>query len=245
MCKVFVAEYFGLENRLTADRTQTRNAHETFGYETFVAEHFDMEPIATASAPARPETARRPPRGAAPATIEMMGASVEERILRSLRRISRAIELHSKQLKATHRLTAPQLICLRELREVGHTTPSELARAVSLSQATITGILDRLEARGMVQRARNPRDKRRVIVELTEEGRAAVDAAPLPLHQRFARRLGKLSEEDRGQIEDVLGRIVKMMEAEDIDAAPMLVDGAMSDDADEGRRATKSSRKKT
>lgn len=173
--------------------------------------------------------------------VRVMGPSVEERILRSLRRISRAIELHSKQLKATHRLTAPQLICLRELRDVGHTTPSELARAVSLSQATITGILDRLEARGMVQRARNPRDKRRVIVELTEEGRAAVDAAPLPLHQRFARRLATLSEDDRAQIEGVLGRIVKMMEAEDIDAAPMLVDGAMSDDAEEGRtsRASK------
>ncbi|HJL19332.1 MAG TPA: MarR family transcriptional regulator [Sandaracinaceae bacterium LLY-WYZ-13_1] len=169
-------------------------------------------------------------------------ASVEGRILRSLRRISRAIELHSKQLKATHRLTAPQLICLRELRAVEHTTPSELARAVSLSQPTITGILDRLEARGLVQRARNPRDKRRVIVELTEEGRTAVDAAPLPLHQRFARRLGELTEADRNQIEDVLARIVKMMEAEDIDAAPMLVDGAMSDDAEEGR-ATKAGKK--
>lgn len=174
-----------------------------------------------------------------------MGASAEERILRSLRRISRALELHSKQLKATHRLTAPQLICLRELKDVGHTTPSELARAVSLSQATITGILDRLEARGMVQRARNPRDKRRVIVELTQEGKEAVDAAPLPLHERFARRLERLSEADRAQIELVLGRIVKMMEAEDIDAAPMLVDGAMSDDADEGRGAMQSSERKT
>jgi len=205
-----------------------------------VAEYFDIDP-----GPASFEGSfdgafeglrtRMPPARQKTAMVRVMGATVEERILRSLRRISRAIELHSKQLKATHRLTAPQLICLRELRVVPHTTPSELARAVSLSQATITGILDRLESRGFIQRARNPRDKRRVMVELTEEGRAAVDAAPLPLHHSFATRLGKLSEEEQAQIENVLARIVRMMEAEDIDAAPMLVGGAMSDDADEGR----------
>ncbi|GAB5544992.1 MAG: MarR family transcriptional regulator [Sandaracinaceae bacterium] len=205
-----------------------------------MAEYFDIDP-----GPASFEGSfdgafeglrtRMPPARQKTAMVRVMGATVEERILRSLRRISRAIELHSKQLKATHRLTAPQLICLRELRVVPHTTPSELARAVSLSQATITGILDRLESRGFIQRARNPRDKRRVMVELTEEGRAAVDAAPLPLHHSFATRLGKLSEEEQAQIENVLARIVRMMEAEDIDAAPMLVGGAMSDDADEGR----------
>lgn len=170
----------------------------------------------------------------APATLPPMGESAEERILRSLRRISRAIELHSKQLEAQVRLTAPQLICLRELRDAGQTTPSELAQAVSLSQATITGILDRLEARGLVARARNPRDKRRVLVQLTAQGRAAVEAAPLPLQARFAARLAKLTDEERAQIEHVLARIVRMMEAEGIDAAPMLVDGPMSRDAGEG-----------
>ena len=169
-----------------------------------MAEYFDIDP-----GPASFEGSfdgafeglrtRMPPARQKTAMVRVMGATVEERILRSLRRISRAIELHSKQLKATHRLTAPQLICLRELRVVPHTTPSELARAVSLSQATITGILDRLESRGFIQRARNPRDKRRVMVELTEEGRAAVDAAPLPLHHSFATRLGKLSEEEQAQ----------------------------------------------
>ena len=126
-----------------------------------MAEYFDIDP-----GPASFEGSfdgafeglrtRMPPARQKTAMVRVMGATVEERILRSLRRISRAIELHSKQLKATHRLTAPQLICLRELRVVPHTTPCELARAVSLSQATITGILDRLESRGFIQRARNP-----------------------------------------------------------------------------------------
>ncbi len=198
-----------------------------------MAEQFDIEPTYgnyRGSADSTPSSVD----GAA--TLRLMGPSVEDRILRSLRRISRAIELHSKQLKAAHRLTAPQLICLRELRDGGATTPSELARAVSLSQPTITGILDRLESRGLVHRSRNPRDKRRVITELTDEGRTAVDSAPMPLHARFAARLAKLKEEEREQIESVLARIVKMMEAEAIDAAPMLVGGSMSDDAEEGEQ---------
>jgi DNA-binding MarR family transcriptional regulator len=120
---------------------------------------------------------------------------------------------------------------MRELRDPRGLTPSELSRAVSLSQATITGILDRLERRDLVRRTRNPADKRRVIVELTHAGRAAVEAAPLPLHARFAKRLGELPADEQAKIEHVLARIVQMMEAEDIDAAPMLVDGSMSDDA--------------
>ena len=162
-------------------------------------------------------------------------SSVDDRILRSLRRISRALDLHSKQLKSTHRLTAPQLICMRELREARALTPSELALAVSLSQATITGILDRLERRELVRRTRNPADKRRVNVELTDAGLAAVQAAPLPLHALFAKRLAGLPANEQTKIEDVLARVVSMMEAEDIDAAPMLVDGSMSDDADVDR----------
>lgn len=159
--------------------------------------------------------------------LRSMGNSVEERVLRSLRRISRAVDLHSRRLASTHRLTTPQLLSLRHIRAEGSTTPSRLARAISLSQATVTGILDRLEGRGLIGRSRNPSDKRQVLVELTEAGREAVDAAPLPLHERFAERLAKLPEAEQRDIEEVLERIVSMMEAEDIDAAPILVAGPM------------------
>ncbi len=223
---VFVCKAFGSKNFLIESIVSTKNVRERFVNEVMVAEHWDIGVYARGYDGTRAMAD-------SPARLESMSDSVEERILRSLRRISRALELHSKQLEADVRLTAPQLICLRELRDVGRTTPSELAQAVSLSQATITGILDRLESRGLVARARNPRDKRRVLCELTEAGRAAVESAPLPLHARFAARLAKLTDEERTQIETVLARIVRMMEAEAIDAAPMLVGGPMSDDPEE------------
>lgn len=152
---------------------------------------------------------------------EMDGSDlpIEDRILRLMRRISRAADVHSRQLSVREGLTGPQLVCLRELRSAGRSTPSELARRVSLSQPTITGILDRLEARGLVARERNPEDKRRVHVWLTERGLEAVSVAPQPLHARLARRLGAIPFKEQTRIERALERIVEMMEEAD-DAGP-------------------------
>ena len=93
-----------------------------------------------------------------------------EEILRALRRILRAVDRHGRRLAQRHRLTGPQLICLREIQRSGPLNPGQLARSVSLSPATVTGILDRLEGRALVTRRRRHRDKRQVLVQLTEAG---------------------------------------------------------------------------
>lgn len=163
-----------------------------------------------------------------------LASPYEESILRALRRISRAIDLHSRQLVTRHRLTAPQLVCLRQLdREGGVSTPGALARAIHLSQATVTGILDRLSARGFVSRERSETDRRRVNVRLTPQGRAIVQAAPSPLHERFAERLALLPEPEQARIDEVLHQIVLMMEAENIDASPVWASGGMTDEPPE------------
>lgn len=146
----------------------------------------------------------------------------EESTLRSLRRIIRAIDIQSKQLAQHHQLTGPQLVCLRELSKLGHCTPSELARAVSVSQGTMTGIVARLEARGLVKRERDAADRRRQLLTLTEAGEASIKSAPSSLHEVFSRRLRSLEEGEQAMIAWVLGRVVDMMEASEIDAAPLL-----------------------
>lgn len=142
-----------------------------------------------------------------------------------MRKITRAIDLHSRNLAANHKLTAPQLICLRQLREHGPLSPSRLAKEISLSQATVTGIIDRLEKRALVQRQRNQPDRRQVCIHLTAEGRELIKDAPLPLQERFAESLAKLPLEEQLEIQRVLGRIVMMMGAEDVDAAPLITTG--------------------
>ena len=157
----------------------------------------------------------------------------EESILVSLRRISRAIGMHSRQLKKDFHLTAPQLVCLRQLSQ-GPSSAGQLARAVSLSPGTVTGILDRLEARGLVERRRSLRDKRRVEVALTTAAQSLIRQAPTPLHQSFSRRLRSLPDEDQRSIDETLQQIVAMMEAQELDAAPLLSEETVLSEADDG-----------
>ena len=147
---------------------------------------------------------------------------LEEDILTSLRRITRAIDIHSRYLANTFGLTGPQLVCLRVLGRLGQTTPSELARHVALSQATVTGIVDRLARRQLVTRARSEADRRLVEVAITEAGTALVAQAPSALQEKFAQRLRNLSKEEQEIIRITLQKIVQMMDGEELDAAPVL-----------------------
>lgn len=158
-----------------------------------------------------------------------MTSRYAESILRSLRRITRAIDLHSRELSARFNLTVPQLVCLRQLYLKGPATSGHLSRLVFLSQATVTGILDRLESRGLIGRERGRPDRRRVTVKLTEEGENLAEGMPWPLQERFAQRLCSLPEEDQARIDQVLDQIVHMMSVQDIDAWPIVGSGEWTD----------------
>ena len=158
-----------------------------------------------------------------------MPVAHEESILLSLRKITRAIDLYSHKLAREFKLTGPQIVCLRQLFRVKKSTPSELAKAMHLSQATVTGILDRLDARGLISRERSTQDRRKVIVELSETGGKIAASAPSPLQERFAGNLAKLPEENRAVISTILQQIVSMMEAQELEAAPVLQAGSILD----------------
>lgn len=148
--------------------------------------------------------------------------SLERSIIRSLRRIIRAVGLYSRELLRRRNLTTSQLATLRQLGRHGALSAGELARGISVSQATITGIVDRLERRELVTRSRDPDDRRRVVIDLTGAGREVVASSPPPLHERFMVRLAELPEDERREIDLVLARIVQMMEAEEVEASPVL-----------------------
>jgi DNA-binding MarR family transcriptional regulator len=148
--------------------------------------------------------------------------SLERSIIRSLRRIIRAVGLYSRELLRRRNLTTSQLATLRQLGRHGALSAGDLARGISVSQATVTGIVDRLERRGLVTRSRDSEDRRRVVIDLTDPGRQAVASSPPPLHERFMVRLAELPEDERREIDRMLRRIVEMMEAEKVEAAPVL-----------------------
>ena len=152
-------------------------------------------------------------------------------ILIALRRITRAIDLHSKKLVRTSGLTTPQLLVLQSVRKQGRAKPSAIAKDIMLSQATVTSIVDRLEKNDLVTRERTSKDRRVVEVILTETGQSKLLEAPELLQSGFLREYRKLGEWERTQLIASLQRVAAMMDAEELDAAPILAVGEMPADS--------------
>lgn len=150
-----------------------------------------------------------------------------EEVLIALRRVIRATDLHSKQLVKTTSVTSPQLLLLQIVHNKGDMTIGELARDMSLSQATVTTILDRLQKRELIERVRSEVDKRKVYPRLTDHARKILDTAPTALQDNFVRKFRNLDEWEQSMIIASLQRIAEMMDAKDIDASPFLDIGAL------------------
>ncbi|MDH5359965.1 MAG: MarR family transcriptional regulator [Gammaproteobacteria bacterium] len=146
-----------------------------------------------------------------------------EQVLISLRKIIRAIDLHSKQIERESGLTGPQLLVIQLISKYQQVTAGEIAREISLSQATVTTIIDRLERKQLVTRQRDTQDKRKVIVSLTEQGKAALERAPGLMQASFIESFSKLEDWEQSQILSALQRVADMMNASELDAAPLMV----------------------
>jgi DNA-binding MarR family transcriptional regulator len=150
-----------------------------------------------------------------------------EKVLVALRRVIRATDLHSKQLVKTASVTGPQLLLMQAIQRQGDAIISELARDVSLSQATVTSILDRLEKRELILRRRSNEDKRKVHIHLTKSGHQLLESAPTALQHEFAQKFDALADWEQSMILSSLQRIAGMMDATDIDASPFLETGEL------------------
>lgn len=160
-----------------------------------------------------------------------VAGDTSQAVLVALRRIMRTIDLHSRQLVQQLGVTSPQLIVLQHLARRGARLPiGTLAREVSLSPPTVTGIVSRLERRGLVERRDDAADRRRVLVWATPAGEALLATAPPAIQESFIRAFGRLAEWEKLLILGSLERLVTMMEATELDAAPILDAGPIDRD---------------
>lgn len=134
-----------------------------------------------------------------------------DNILVNLRKIVQAMSKHSRQLQRNFAITAPQLIVLREINRVDTITIGALAQQVSLSNATVTGIIDRLEQVGYVTRSRNGKDRRQVFLSCTEKGKEIAAEAPPLFQEHFITTLAKLSEAEQNRMVSLLSDLAGMM----------------------------------
>lgn len=116
----------------------------------------------------------------------------ELEVLRQFRVIFSSAKKHFRAVEARCGVSGSQLWALIELRERPGLKVSELAGSMSIRPSTASNLLDKLEARGLIRRARSDTDQRVVQVFLTKDGSSVVATAPTPA---------------RGVVPDALGRL--------------------------------------
>lgn len=159
-----------------------------------------------------------------------MGLEVDlcEQVLVALRRITRAIDLHSRQLVQSHGLTGPQALLLKNLLDSGEISVGVLAQRMSLSQTTVTDVINRLEKRGLVCRVRSKIDRRRVHVVATEATACLLKNSPPLLQEQFIQRFDKLSDWEQTLVLSTLQRVAEMMDAQNLSVSPVLTSGPIT-----------------
>ncbi|PRY01823.1 MarR family winged helix-turn-helix transcriptional regulator [Allonocardiopsis opalescens] len=140
-------------------------------------------------------------------------------VLSRVSRLARHLDRARRAAFSRHDLENWEFDVLTALRRAGapyRLTPGRLLRATLVTSGTMTNRIDRLAGRGLVRRLPDPADRRGVLVELTPEGRARVDAAFVDLLRRERELLAGLSGGDQRELARLLRTILGPMD----EAAP-------------------------
>ncbi len=125
-----------------------------------------------------------------------------------LRQIKQSMVCQADKLLGKHDLTHAQWAPMLRLRFHGSMSSAALARELAMDGGAMTRLLDRLEAKGLVQRERSVEDRRVVMVALSEAGRNAMAAAPGVLSQVFNAHLAGFTDQEFRTLVDLLQRMV-------------------------------------
>lgn len=166
----------------------------------------------------------------------MNNQDLSDSVVSTLRQIIRAIDIQSKKLSKKYGLTGPQLIVLKEIEKSPNKPISEIARNVSLSQATVTSILDRLGQQGFTVRQRSEQDKRKVNLYLTDKAKEILNRNPSLLQEDFSEQFEKLEEWEKNMLLSTLQRLATMMDASKHPSPPVLASGPLDASSQEVTR---------
>jgi len=142
-------------------------------------------------------------------------------IIDNIRRVFQVVHEHSKRAEKETGITGPQLWAIKVIADFAPIKGADLARRMYLHPATVVGILDRLEARGLVVRSRSKVDRRIVEIGLTEEGRALAVSAPEVAQGKLVQGLESLPQEKLLKISEGLEELVQLVGAQEM--APRLM----------------------
>ena len=133
-------------------------------------------------------------------------------VLSRVTRLAYRVDRHRAEAFGAHGLEAYEFDVLAALRRSGEPfslSPGQLVRETLVTSGTMTNRVDRLAARGLVEREDHPDDRRGVLVRLTDSGRAKVDAALADLLAAERTILASLSDLDQDQLVGILRRLLR------------------------------------
>lgn len=132
--------------------------------------------------------------------------------MRNLWALDHALQKTSIRMEAALGLTAPQRFAIRILGALRQLTPAELAELLHVDRSSVTALLKRLEARGLVARAPDHQDGRRVLLSLTARGRKLDRPARISVERAVASALRRTSAAELNAVRRVLGRLVQALD---------------------------------
>lgn len=139
-------------------------------------------------------------------------------VLSRVTRIAKQLDHARSTAFAAHGIVSWEFDVLAALRRSGppyQLSPGRLLQQTMVTSGTMTNRIGRLAARGLVRRGPDPRDGRGVVVELTEDGRAAVDGAMTDLLAAEQRILAVLGPDASVQLADLLRTLAAELGGED------------------------------
>jgi DNA-binding MarR family transcriptional regulator len=139
-------------------------------------------------------------------------------VLSRVSRLARHLDIARRSAFAAHALESWEFDVLSALRRAGppfQLTPGALLRATLVTSGTMTNRIDRLAESGLVFREPDPRDRRGVLVTLSERGREVVDAAFTDLLDREQALLASLPAAQRRVLADLLRTLLAPFDAAD------------------------------
>ena len=139
-----------------------------------------------------------------------------------IRRLMQAGAYYTKELNKNFGVSAPQIACLLALYEDGPSSSSQIAEKILVGASTLTGILDRLEQKGLVVRIRESMDRRIITIRLTEDGQRLAQSAPPVIQSKIVDGLKQLTEDEGELIIQSLEKLAQMIDCPDLLTVPCL-----------------------
>ncbi len=154
---------------------------------------------------------KKPPNPPPSAPVEAESVRRDLDLLRAVRRIMQGFDVHSRHLSTHSQITLTQLLCLMAVVAEEGLTSRDIAGEIFASASTLVGVLDRLEAKQLIDRVRDPRDRRQIHILPTEAGRRFIADAPSPFGDRFDGAFAALTDGQQRKLVEGLALMADLM----------------------------------